>query len=150
MARQSQPRLMLICGLPGAGKTTLAQRLAAEVPAIRLCPDEWMTHLGIDLYEAVRERLERMSWLHAQDLLRLGVSVILESGFWLLASGCAQIAMRSAHERAPRIGCLRPSVNNEMTSQRVGSHLIIAFVVVGATYAQRIRPSSKGDASPGW
>ncbi|HEX8982116.1 MAG TPA: AAA family ATPase [Ktedonobacterales bacterium] len=84
MARQGQPRLLLICGLPGAGKTTLAQRLAAEVPAIRLCPDEWMAHLGIDLYdEPARERLERMFWLHAQDLLHLGVSVILESGFWL-------------------------------------------------------------------
>lgn len=82
----ARPRLLLICGLPGAGKTTLAQRLAAEVPAARLCPDEWMAQLGIDLYdEPARDRLERMFWLHAQDLLRLGVSVILESGFWLRA-----------------------------------------------------------------
>ncbi len=86
VARESQPRLMLMCGLPGAGKTTLAQRLAVEVPAVRLCPDEWMVHLGIDLYdEPARDRLERILWLHAQDLLRLGVSVILESGFWLRA-----------------------------------------------------------------
>jgi predicted kinase len=84
MAESRQPRLILVCGLPGAGKTTLARRLADEVPAVRLCPDEWMTDLGIDLYdEPARERLERLFWRHTQDLLRVGASVILESGFWL-------------------------------------------------------------------
>lgn len=41
------PRLILVCGLPGAGKTTLARRLADEVPAVRLSGDEWMVALGI-------------------------------------------------------------------------------------------------------
>lgn len=73
-----------MCGLPGAGKTTLAGRLAAEVPAVRLCPDEWMARLGIDLYdEDTRERLERTFWSLTQDLLRLGQSVVLEWGFWV-------------------------------------------------------------------
>jgi predicted kinase len=75
--------LILICGLPGAGKTTLARRLAEETPAVRLCPDEWMADLGIDLFdEEARARLERRFWDHAQDLLRLGQPVILEFGFW--------------------------------------------------------------------
>ena len=77
------PRLILICGLPGSGKTTLAKRLAAEAPAVRLCPDEWLTRLGFDLYdETARDRLEHLFWTVARDVLRVGGTVILESGFW--------------------------------------------------------------------
>lgn len=73
-----------MCGLPGAGKTTLARRLEAELPAVRLCPDEWLAALGIDLRdEMTRDRLETQFWRLARRLLALGQSVILESGFWL-------------------------------------------------------------------
>jgi predicted kinase len=37
--------LVLIVGLPGAGKTTQAKELAAEHHAIRLTQDEWMIPL---------------------------------------------------------------------------------------------------------
>jgi predicted kinase len=73
-----------MCGLPGAGKTTLATRLAERLPALRLCPDEWLADLGVDLFDVgTRDRLERRFWLLAKDVLRLGGQVILESGFWL-------------------------------------------------------------------
>jgi predicted kinase len=76
-------RLILICGLPGSGKTTLAKQLATEVPAVRLCPDEWKHDLGIDYYdEQSRVRLEKRLWRLGQELLGLGQSVILENGFW--------------------------------------------------------------------
>ncbi|MEU7899726.1 ATP-binding protein [Nonomuraea sp. NPDC049152] len=76
-------RLILLCGLPGAGKTTLAKRLAADLPAVRLCPDEWMAGLGVDLFdEQARDLLERQLWRHARELLSLGQSVVLEYGFW--------------------------------------------------------------------
>jgi predicted kinase len=76
-------RLILICGLVGAGKTTLARRLAEEVPAVRFCPDEWLQDLQIDLFdEATRARLEKRFKELAYELLKHGQNVILEFGFW--------------------------------------------------------------------
>jgi predicted kinase len=72
-----------MCGLPGAGKTTQARALAAALPAVRLSPDEWLTALGHDLFDlTARDRLEKQLWRHTQDLLRLGLDVIAENGFW--------------------------------------------------------------------
>ena len=85
MAR-SATRLVLICGLPASGKSTLARRLALEVPAIRLDKDAWVTQLGADLWDdEFRVRLERQLWVLSQDLLAQGQSVILEWGHWARA-----------------------------------------------------------------
>lgn len=79
----TEARLILICGLPGSGKTTLAERLAPEVPAVRLCTDEWKHDLDIDYYDEERGmRLEKRLWRLGQELLGRGQSVILENGFW--------------------------------------------------------------------
>ena len=76
-------RLILICGLPGSGKTTFAKELAPKVPAVRLSPDEWKHDLGIDYYDEQRRvQLENRLWRLGQELLTLGQSVILENGFW--------------------------------------------------------------------
>ena len=75
--------LILMCGLPGSGKTTRALGLAAKLPALRLCPDDWMEALGFHLDdEQARERLELMQWDQAWQLLTLGTNVIIENGFW--------------------------------------------------------------------
>ena len=79
-----RPCLILICGLPGAGKSTLSRKLARDRSAVALSEDEWMDALGIEvLDEARRDRIEVLFWQWAQQLLALGQSVILESGFWL-------------------------------------------------------------------
>ncbi|MFQ5968562.1 MAG: AAA family ATPase [Acidimicrobiia bacterium] len=77
------PRLIIVCGLPGAGKTTHGKTLAAELDAIRFSPDEWMKSLGIDLWdETARARIEAVQWELAQDLMRLGQTAIIEWGTW--------------------------------------------------------------------
>jgi predicted kinase len=75
-------RLFLVVGLPGSGKTTLSRALAERHGAVRLNPDEWMTDLGVDLYDAFRDRLEPRLATLAAELLRLGGRVVIEFGSW--------------------------------------------------------------------
>jgi len=77
------PTLHLICGLPGSGKTTLAKKLEKELPALLLTPDEWMSRILGDGYdEKKRAVIESIQWEIAQQVLCLGIDVILEFGFW--------------------------------------------------------------------
>jgi predicted kinase len=79
-------RLVLVCGLPGAGKTTTALEIAAEQGGVRFSPDEWMHDLAIDLFDQpARGRIEQLQWQVAQELLAVGVDVIIEWGLWTRA-----------------------------------------------------------------
>ena len=80
---KKQTRLVLLCGLPASGKTTLAHELADAYDAVRLNPDEWELTLGVDPFdEDFQAKLEAAFWNLAQRLLVLGTSVVLEWGFW--------------------------------------------------------------------
>lgn len=75
--------LFLLVGLPAAGKTTMATRLAAEHDALRLTPDEWMIPLfGESEADGKRDVLEGRLISVALQLLRLGVNVVLDFGCW--------------------------------------------------------------------
>lgn len=79
----SGPRLILTCGLPGAGKTALAVRLAAERRAVRLTKDEWLWALGSTPWDRlIGEKVEQQLWRLAQEILGLGLSVVLDFGLW--------------------------------------------------------------------
>ena len=79
----SETRLILTCGLPGAGKTTLATQLASERSAVRLTKDEWQWALGSTPWDrTVGERIEQQLWRLAQEILSLGLSVVLDFGLW--------------------------------------------------------------------
>ncbi len=79
----NEARLILTCGLPGAGKTTLARELAASRSAVRLTKDEWLFALGTSPWdEPTQTKLERELWHLAQEVLKLGLSVVLDFGLW--------------------------------------------------------------------
>ena len=79
----TRPRLILVCGLPGSGKTSLARQLEQRLNAVRFCPDDWLEALALDLYdEDRRARLEALQWKLTQELLALGLIVIIEWGTW--------------------------------------------------------------------
>jgi predicted kinase len=74
-------RLIILCGLPGSGKTALAKTLENKLGALRMSADEWMDALGIDLYdEAARAKIETLQWQVGQKLLTRGLTVIIEWG----------------------------------------------------------------------
>lgn len=79
----TKARLILTCGLPGSGKTTLARQLATDHGAVRLTKDEWMWALGSSPWDgATQEKVQQQLWNLAQEILRLGLSVVLDFGLW--------------------------------------------------------------------
>jgi len=75
--------LILMVGLPAAGKTTRARELAAEHQALRLTPDHWMISLfGDSMADGRRFVLEGRLISVALQALRLGTSVVLDYGLW--------------------------------------------------------------------
>jgi predicted kinase len=79
--------LILVCGLPGSGKTTKAKQLEVARSALRLTPDEWIRPLygpdpARDVLDAARDPVEGLMWDVAARVLTLNVSVILDFGFW--------------------------------------------------------------------
>ena len=90
----TEARLILTCGLPGAGKTALARQLAADRNAVRLTKDEWLWALGSTPWdEPTREKVEHELWRLAQEILSLGLSVVLDFG---LCARSERDEMRSA------------------------------------------------------
>ena len=77
------PRLIIVCGLPGSGKTTLAKALERRLRAVRFSPDDWMDILSLDIYDEERRgKIEALQWTLTQQLLALGLTVIIEWGTW--------------------------------------------------------------------
>ena len=77
------PRLIIVCGLPGAGKTTVAKAFESRLHAIRFSPDEWMDALSLDILdEDRRAKIEALQWKFSQELLEHGLTAIIEWGTW--------------------------------------------------------------------
>ncbi len=77
------PRLVIVCGLPGSGKTYHAKQVEHKWGAVRFCADEWMDALGINLWDSkARQRVENLQWSLARKILSLDRSVVIEWGTW--------------------------------------------------------------------
>ena len=86
----TRPLLHFICGSTGAGKTTYAIELCAEIAGIRFSIDEWMAALfwmdaprPLDAAWSI-ERVERcyaQMWRTVSDVAGCGVPVVLDWGF---------------------------------------------------------------------
>lgn len=79
--------MILVCGLPGSGKTTFAKRIEAERNAIRMCPDDWIEAVLADPDDReeksrLRDAVENLQWELGKTYLVKGFTVILENGFW--------------------------------------------------------------------
>ena len=131
----SGSRLIIVCGLPGCGKTTVAKMLERRLGAVRFCPDEWMQTLAIDVYDEERRgKVEELQWKLGQELLGLGMRVIIEWGTWgrserdrlrleARALGAAvelhylSAPMDELYERVQRRGLENPPIEREALSQ---------------------------------
>ena len=76
-------RLVLVCGLPGAGKTTRARAIVRSRRALYLNADDWVLGLRKSLVDyEFRVVLQDCLLGHAREVLRCGLSVVLEFGSW--------------------------------------------------------------------
>lgn len=83
------PRVHLIEGPVGAGKSTFASSLAARAGGVHIALDAWFARLFspdrpagdfIPWYLERKDRLLALIWAHSQALLAAGTDVILELG----------------------------------------------------------------------
>jgi predicted kinase len=89
--------LLLLCGLPGAGKTTRARQILETTTAVYLSPDEWVAPLGMSLVDyEFRFKLQDRLLMLAGRILGCGTSTIVEFGSWSRAERetIRQVAVR--------------------------------------------------------
>lgn len=71
--------LFLLVGLPGSGKTTLAKQLERERGAIVPSPDEWMSRIVRDAWDADRRATVReVQFEIALKVLKSGTTTAAE------------------------------------------------------------------------
>ncbi|MCG7623524.1 AAA family ATPase [Epibacterium sp. Ofav1-8] len=78
------PTLHLLCGKVAAGKSTLAERLAAQPGTIRISEDIWLKTLFADQMQTLKDYVRCSAKLrdivrpHVISVLETGVSVVLD------------------------------------------------------------------------
>ncbi len=78
--------IILLCGLPGSGKSTWAKARAAQ-GAMAFSTDQWMLrlygpHMPRELFDARLAVCSDLLYEQALRLAALGVDVVIEGAFW--------------------------------------------------------------------
>lgn len=79
-----RPTLYLLCGKIAAGKSTLANRLAARPATVLISEDHWNSNLFLDELKTIDDyarcsgRLRNAMGPHVVSLLKAGMSVVLD------------------------------------------------------------------------
>ena len=86
-------------GFIGFGKTTVAKKLAAELPAVRLNNDEFMVRLygrnpPEEIFQDYYARIEELIWELTEQIVNVNIDVIIDAGVW------SREARKKAFDRA--------------------------------------------------
>ena len=116
--------LHLMVGLPCSGKTTLAKQLEQQYAALRLAPDEWHIRLfGQDAedeaHDGKHELVETLMLELAERVLKLGVDVILDYGFWV-RSQRDELVVKAA-ELGTDVKIHFPKISNQLLFARLAA-----------------------------
>ncbi|UYV35928.1 ATP-binding protein [Rhodobacteraceae bacterium D3-12] len=114
------PTLHLLFGLPGAGKSTLSQRLASAPACLRISEDHWLSALFDDQlsdlsdYQRCAAKLHSVMAPQVETLLGAGLSVVLDfpantpetRAAWRSVATRAGARVELHHLATPRDTCL--------------------------------------------
>ena len=140
-------QLFVVAGLPGAGQTTLARRLARQHAAVRFNADKWMADLGVDRFDArIRNRLEQRMIRLAAELLAVGGRVVIDFGSWSRAERDQLLSLgRDAGARV-ELHILDPDIeelwrrlskrNNESGETRIDRPTLESYLALWGTTRQ--------------
>ncbi|WP_337187876.1 AAA family ATPase [Phenylobacterium sp.] len=97
------PRLIVLAGLPGSGKSTIARELARRIGAVWLRIDTIETAIA-DMDTPIADAGYRAAWALARDNLRLGLDVVGDSvNPWMETRDAWRAAGRDAGARVVEI-----------------------------------------------
>jgi predicted kinase len=79
----SSGTLHFFCGRVASGKTTAARALAADMPAVMICEDEWLAGLfdgaqSLEQYLERRKRIRAILDVQVPQVLAAGASVVFD------------------------------------------------------------------------
>lgn len=113
--------MILLCGKICSGKSTYAQRLRVEHQAVVLSVDEitlalFLQQIG-DMHDTYVERAEQYLFEKSVEILKTGINVILDWGFWQKAEREYARAFYKAHGITCEFHCIH--ISDETWQERL-------------------------------